>query len=75
MRFQKLPGLTGKVYIPEPPPDAAKKHRCPDCCRCQMCSESRCNVCRSHQDKAETCDDRKTLHPDDHGPQPKVKPS
>ncbi|MBU2548662.1 MAG: hypothetical protein KKB20_09650 [Proteobacteria bacterium] len=26
-----------------------KKHRCPDCHFCQMCSDARCNACRSGQ--------------------------
>ena len=31
-------------------PEAAKKQKCPDCDYCQMCSESRCRLCRN--DKA-----------------------
>ncbi len=46
MPFKEIPGLPGKVYIPEQSPDAPKKHSCPDCFCCQMCSDSRCRVCR-----------------------------
>lgn len=46
MPFKEIPGLPGKVYIPEQHPDAPKKHDCPDCFSCQMCSDSRCRVCR-----------------------------
>jgi len=28
-------------------PEAAKKQKCPDCDYCQMCSESRCRLCRT----------------------------
>jgi ferredoxin len=28
-------------------PEAAKKKKCPDCDYCQMCSESRCRLCRN----------------------------
>lgn len=66
MGFQKLPGITGKVYIPESPPDAIKKHKCPDCCICQMCSEARCSVCRNQTDNAGACHDRGTPLPDSH---------
>lgn len=46
MPFVKMPGVTGKVYVPEKPPDEAKKHDCADCFSCQMCGDDRCNVCR-----------------------------
>ncbi|MBS3757295.1 MAG: hypothetical protein KGY61_01380 [Desulfobacterales bacterium] len=46
MPFKKIPGLPGKLYIPEQDPDAPKKHDCPDCFSCQICSDSRCRICR-----------------------------
>ena len=53
MPFKNLPGLPGKVYIPEQDPDAPKKHNCPDCFSCQMCSDTRCQACRrSHEPRA-----------------------
>ena len=47
MGWVKLPGGIGKVYVPEERPDAPKKHDCKDCFSCQMCSDSRCNLCRA----------------------------
>lgn len=46
MPFISVPGLKGKVYVPEAPPDVRKKHNCPDCYTCQMCCDDRCGVCR-----------------------------
>ena len=47
MPFVKMPGVIGKVYVPEPIPGPAQKHPCPDCFACQQCSDGRCTVCRS----------------------------
>ena len=47
MPFVKMPGVIGKVYVPEPIPGRTQKHPCPDCFACQQCSEDRCRVCRS----------------------------
>ncbi|MFP4039280.1 MAG: carboxymuconolactone decarboxylase family protein [Desulfosudaceae bacterium] len=55
MPFVKKPGLTGKIYVPAATGTSKKKHDCPDCFACQMCSESRCHVCR--QEKT-ACRDR-----------------
>ncbi len=52
MPFVEMPGVTGKVYVPEKPPDASKKHECKDCFSCQMCSDDRCNVCRDEGEAA-----------------------
>ncbi len=49
MPFEKVPGLPGKVYVPAYDPDAPKKHKCPDCYSCQMCSDDRCHVCLNGQ--------------------------
>lgn len=46
MGWKRIPGLRGKVYVPDPKPNQPKKHPCPDCHTCQMCSDDRCNVCR-----------------------------
>jgi hypothetical protein len=46
MPFVKMPGVTGKVYVPEKPPEKMKKHECRDCFSCQMCSDDRCTLCR-----------------------------
>ena len=45
--FVRVPGLSGKVYVPEPCPAASKKHPCRDCFGCQQCSDERCSLCRS----------------------------
>jgi len=47
MPFVKVPGVTGKVYVPEASAGQTKKHPCPDCFACQQCSDDRCNVCRT----------------------------
>jgi len=47
MPFVRIPGLVGKVYVPETQPEQEKKHRCKDCFCCQQCSEERCQLCRS----------------------------
>jgi hypothetical protein len=45
--FIKVPGLSGKVYVPESCSAASKKHPCRDCFGCQQCSDDRCSLCRS----------------------------
>ena len=45
MPFVELPGITGKVYVPEVPQEGSKKHPCKDCYFCQMCSDDRCRLC------------------------------
>lgn len=48
MPWQTVPGLTGKVYVPEFLQEG-KKHPCKDCFACQNCSEERCRVCRKNR--------------------------
>ncbi|MGD2150534.1 MAG: hypothetical protein PVJ20_03635 [Desulfobacterales bacterium] len=45
MKFVSVPGLKGKVYVPEKQPVSLKKHPCKDCYFCQLCSDDRCAVC------------------------------
>jgi len=45
MKFVKVPGLKGKVYVPEKQSKSLKKHPCKDCFYCQSCSDDRCRVC------------------------------
>jgi len=45
--FIRVPGLKGKVFVPEKCPAKPKKHACPDCYDCQRCSDDRCNLCRA----------------------------
>jgi len=47
MGWERVPGLKGKIYIPDARPGQPKKHPCPDCHVCQMCNDDRCNVCRA----------------------------
>jgi hypothetical protein len=48
--FVKVPGLIGRVYVPEAHPDDAQKYPCRDCYVCQMCGENRCTVCRNRRE-------------------------
>ena len=45
MPFVEVPGLKGKVYIPEEHKGSVKKHPCKDCYSCQLCSDDRCALC------------------------------
>jgi hypothetical protein len=45
--FIKVPGLSGRIYVPEPCSAASKKHPCRDCFDCQQCGDDRCSLCRS----------------------------
>jgi hypothetical protein len=45
--FIEVPGLSGKIYVPEPCSAASKKHPCRDCFDCQQCGDDRCSLCRS----------------------------
>lgn len=46
MAWITVPGLAGKVYVPDDDCRAAKKHPCQACFSCQWCDETRCQVCR-----------------------------
>lgn len=46
MPFVKVPGLEGKVYVPQNNKGCPKKHPCKDCFACDHCSDDRCRVCR-----------------------------
>jgi hypothetical protein len=45
MQFVFVPGLKGKVYVPENQQERLKKYPCKDCYFCQLCSDDRCRVC------------------------------
>ncbi len=49
MPFVTIPGLKGKVYVPQAPDGCSKKHPCQDCFCCQNCSDDRCRVCLSQR--------------------------
>jgi hypothetical protein len=46
MPFVTMPGVKGKVYVPEKTCRIPRKYPCPDCFSCQFCSDGRCSVCR-----------------------------
>ncbi len=46
MAFIKGKTIPGKIFIPEFISDMSKKHPCPDCFACQLCSDDRCALCR-----------------------------
>jgi len=46
MAFVTIPGISGKVYVPEGVLATGKKHPCADCHSCQQCSDDRCRLCR-----------------------------
>ncbi len=43
--WKKVKGITGLVFSPGQQPTSQRKHNCPDCLVCQMCSDSRCSKC------------------------------
>jgi hypothetical protein len=45
MPFVTIPGLKGKVYVPQQAEGSVKKNPCKDCYSCQHCSDDRCGVC------------------------------
>ncbi|RPH50292.1 MAG: hypothetical protein EHM85_10895 [Desulfobacteraceae bacterium] len=53
MAFVTIPNISGKIFVPEKRAETIKKRKCHDCFSCQMCSESRCKLCRSE----EPCED------------------
>jgi hypothetical protein len=55
MPFVNVPGLKGKVYVPDQDPDTPKKNPCPDCFSCQMCAENRCHVCLRQKGHKHAC--------------------
>ena len=53
MAWINVPGLTGKVYVPDDAGPMQKKHPCKACFSCQWCDENRCQVCRNDPAKAD----------------------
>ncbi len=53
MPWISMPGVTGKVYVPEAAGGTSQKHPCTTCFACQWCDETRCRVCRDGRDEAE----------------------
>ena len=46
MAWINVPGLPGKVYVPDCSGQPHKKHPCKTCFSCQWCDETRCQLCR-----------------------------
>jgi len=55
MPFITIPGVTGKIYVPDEKPGSIKKHNCKDCLSCQMCSDDRCLLCRGKKECESSC--------------------
>lgn len=51
MPFIEIPGIQGRVYVPEEKEGAMKKHDCEDCYSCQMCSDARCAQCLKEESR------------------------
>ena len=51
MGFKKIPGLPGKVYVPENIDQKIKKHNCRDCYSCRWCADLRCELCLNQTGK------------------------
>jgi hypothetical protein len=45
MKFERISGFEGKIFIPEDDSKCKKKHSCKDCMSCQFCSDTRCELC------------------------------
>lgn len=54
MAWVTVPGLAGKVYLPDDADQPPKKHPCKTCFSCQWCDETRCRVCRGDTAHAST---------------------
>lgn len=46
MPFVSIPGMPGRLYVPERRPECPKKFACKDCFSCEFCADDRCRVCR-----------------------------
>jgi hypothetical protein len=45
MAWRVIPGLKGKIYVPDNTCGSPRKHHCTDCFSCQLCSDERCGLC------------------------------
>ncbi len=45
MKFERISGFEGKIFIPEELKNCKKKYPCKDCMSCQFCSDERCDLC------------------------------
>ena len=49
MAFIRIPGVVGKVHVPDQA--GPKKHNCKDCFFCQWCGDERCRTCLKQKGK------------------------
>ena len=49
MPFIVIPGIKGKLYIPEEAPESMRKHACHDCAVCTLCNDEKCAMCRDQR--------------------------
>jgi len=61
MPFIRVPGTPGLFYVPDSDCSRPKKHPCPDCHFCQMCSDERCRLCLGSQARGGGCRGGKQL--------------
>ncbi|MGC9324132.1 MAG: hypothetical protein ACP5G0_05205 [Desulfomonilia bacterium] len=54
MAFERMVGIEGLVFVPEEH-RGNKKHPCPDCYFCQMCSDNRCSLCLNRKSSDRDC--------------------
>jgi len=45
MAFVEIPGMKGRLFVPDKQDNKEKKHPCRDCHACQHCSDERCTLC------------------------------
>jgi hypothetical protein len=55
MPFVSIPGMPGRLYVPEERAECLKKFPCGDCFSCEHCADDRCRVCREDRDIKEIC--------------------
>ncbi len=58
MQFVSIPGMPGRLYVPEERAACLKKFLCKDCFSCEHCSDDRCRVCREKNPPQENSEDR-----------------
>jgi hypothetical protein len=55
MPFVSIPGMPGRLYVPEERAEYLKKFPGKDCFSCEFCSDDRCRVCRRCRGEKEIC--------------------
>lgn len=55
MAWVSVPGLNGKIFLPDSDNREKKKHPCKGCFSCQMCSDDRCHACLGNGPETGCC--------------------